>query len=1339
MAKSFIDVISVDIIPSPLTLSMNTSETLISVIKPDNASNKAVTWKSNNPSVATVDEGTGKVTTLNKEGTATITATAHNGVTGTCVITVNPIPVIGVEITPNTLTLNTNSTGTLTETVTPADATNKKVEWTSSNTTIATVDKNTGIVTAKAVGSATITAIAHNGVTGTSTVTVVQNAIDVISVEVTPNPLTLSINQIRELTKTIKPANATEQKVEWTSSNPAIAEVDKTSGIVTAKAAGSAIITATAHNGVTGTCAITVNPIPVISVEITPSPLTLNTNSTGTLTEVVMPADATNKKVEWTSSDPAIAEVDKASGIVTARSAGAATITATAHNGVTGSCIVTVNPIDVISVEITPNPLTLNTNSTGTLAGTILPADATNKSVEWESSNTTIATVDKNTGIVTAHDKEGSVTITATAHNGVKGTSTVTVIRNAIAAISVEVIPNTLTIVVNDPPKTLAATVRPDHTTDKKVEWTSSNENIATVNRTTGVVTAKSAGEAIITATAHNGVTGSCSVTVNPDIIPVTKVLINKTTLTLNINDPETLTATVEPTNATDKTIKWRSNNTTVATVDEESGLVTAKAAGEATIIATAHNGVTGTCTVTVNPALAITPDNVTLDIGKETTLTINRTGKTPTWSSASTAVATVDASGKVKGITAGNTKITATVDGQSATCDVTVSAIDVTKVILNKTTLTLEISGTETLTATVEPSNATDKKLTWSSSSPSVVTVDNAGKVSAIAWGTVTITATAHNGMKAECEVTVNKPNPVLVITPDKVTLDIGKETVLTVNRTGVSPKWSSGNTTVATVEENTGKVKAIAAGEATITVDVNGLKTTSIVTVNPVLAITPNPVTLIVKSEQELKVNITGKPITWSSGNTAIATVDASGRVKAIAKGTTIITATVAGQRATCDVIVNNIDVIEVILNKTTLTLNINANETLTATVRPDDATDQEMTWSSSNTAVATVDNAGKVIAEAAGTATITATAHNGVKGTCTLTVNPVIQISTATELAAIATKGLDKECILMNDITLNNWIPIGNPDTPFKGKFNGNGHKITINSFGSLIKYNSDYYAGLFGFMSEGSEVQNLIVQADNNLSIMRNDGGNIYFGVITGYLEAGTITNCSTNAYQRVSNNSSSFSYVGGIVGYIGNRLPSTSVGIQKCYTTGNISVEGGGSNYAGGIVGYMVHSTMPTIQNCYTTGDVIAEVTGGSGSNYAGGIAGYMSTSVIQYCYATGKIGTSKGSSNYSGGIAAFIYGSHIKNSVALNREITGSINARIGHTDYVCTLSANYGSTTGTWESNASGRDGADCAVRPTESWWKSNYWAIDAWDLNAIWQWDSATGLPKLRNTLIL
>ena len=345
-----VEVESVSLNKSEMTLTEGKSETLAATVTPENAENKSITWSSNNEAVATVDvNGT---VTAKSAGTAVITATSTNGKSAGCTVTVEKkqIPVTEVRLSESTVGIVEGSTYKLTATVLPEDTTDSKsVSWSSSNSEVATVDAN-GTVTAKRAGTAVITATSTNGKTAGCTVTVSKKEIPITEISLDKSSATLTEGETTTLVATVLPENTTYGKsVKWSSSNVAVATVDLM-GKVTAKSAGTAIITATSENGKTASCTITVNKkdtnITITEVRLNKSTETLTEGDTTTLTATVLPENTTyGKSVKWSSSNVAVATVD-IMGKVTAKSAGTAIITATSENGKTASCTVTVNKKD---------------------------------------------------------------------------------------------------------------------------------------------------------------------------------------------------------------------------------------------------------------------------------------------------------------------------------------------------------------------------------------------------------------------------------------------------------------------------------------------------------------------------------------------------------------------------------------------------------------------------------------------------------------------------------------------------------------------------------------------------------------------------------------------------------------------------------------------------------------------------------------------------------------------------------------------------------------------------------------------------------------------------------
>ena len=424
-----------------------------------------------------------------------------------------PVP----EPTPPVVSV-VGGTETLTATVSPKDAANKKVTWKSSNAAIASVDAN-GKVTGVAAGEATITVTTEEGgKTATCKVIVSDKEIKVTGVKLNKSETSILVGDNETLTATVLPEDATNQKVTWKSDKPEIASVDA-NGKVTGVKAGEATITVTTEDGgKTATCKVTVSEtsVAVTGVTLNKTELILDTGGSETLTATVAPADATNQKVTWKSDKPEIATVDD-NGKVTAVKAGTATVTVTTRDGgKTATCRVTVSDREIKVTEITLAALAIYVGESKAITATVKPDDATNKELTWTSSDETVATVDA-TGKVTGK-KIGTATITATARDGsgVSGSCTVTVLSPVK---KVTVTPATMTLSQNES-YTLKATVEVFGSgTDTGVTWTSSDTTIATVDATGKVTATDKVGSVTITATskADPAKKGTCTVKVSGD------------------------------------------------------------------------------------------------------------------------------------------------------------------------------------------------------------------------------------------------------------------------------------------------------------------------------------------------------------------------------------------------------------------------------------------------------------------------------------------------------------------------------------------------------------------------------------------------------------------------------------------------------------------------------------------------------------------------------------------------------------------------------------------------------------------------------------------------------
>ena len=407
---------------------------------------------------------------------------------------------------------------------------------------------------------------------------------------VTPSRIEIIEGGSAVLSASVSPEAASDRAVAWSSSDRSVATVDK-AGTVHGLRPGTATVTATAE-GKSGTCAVTVKAKAVNVTEVTldKTELTLTEGETGTLTATVKPDNADNRKVTWSSDKTEIATVDGA-GRVTAVKAGEATVTVTTEDGgKTASCKVTVKAkaVNVTEVTLDKTELTLTEGETGTLTATVKPDNANNRKVTWSSDKAEIATVD-GAGKVTAV-KAGEAVITVTTEDGGKtATCRVTVKAKVVNVTEVTLDKTELTLTEGET-GTLTATVRPDNADNRKVTWSSDKTEIATVDGD-GKVTAVKAGEAVVTVTTEDGgKTATCKVTVKAKAVPVTGVDVKPWSVTIGANGTTKLTCTVAPSNATNRNVRWESDNPSVATVDSD-GNVRAVSAGVAKVSAVTEDG----------------------------------------------------------------------------------------------------------------------------------------------------------------------------------------------------------------------------------------------------------------------------------------------------------------------------------------------------------------------------------------------------------------------------------------------------------------------------------------------------------------------------------------------------------------------------------------------------------------------------------------------------------------------------------------------------------------------------------------------------------------------------
>lgn len=400
------------------------------------------------------------------------------------------------------------------------------------------------------------------------------------------------------------------------------------------------------------------------------------------------------------------------------------------------------------------------------VSATILPDDACLKDIIWNVSDTTIVTFNASTSEFIGL-KNGKVTLSATAADGSNANASATVYVGPILAESIT-LDKTSSMIMEGESFSLIATIMPLDTNNKSVTWSSSDNNVATVS-TSGKVTGIKAGQAKITVTTNDGsnLSASCSVTVYN--LTVSNIELSDQNVTIHNGEYYQLSTIISPENATNQAVEWTSSNNNVATVTQE-GLVYAANIGSAVISVTTLDGsnLSAFCIINVEPTLVtsleIIPSDIDIYLGETTNLEINvlpsnAYNKEVIWSSSDDNIVMISSTGKVMALAVGNAVVTAKAadgSGISASCNVNVLPILISNIELTPDYINIFVGDSYSFSVEIQPTNATNQELAWSSSNEEVALVSSTGKVFAISEGTTTITASALDGSGIQSSSTI-------------------------------------------------------------------------------------------------------------------------------------------------------------------------------------------------------------------------------------------------------------------------------------------------------------------------------------------------------------------------------------------------------------------------------------------------------------------------------------------------------------------------------------------------------------------------------------------------------
>ena len=663
--------------------------------------------------------------------------------------------------------------------------------------------------------------------------------------------------------------------------------------------------------------------VPTSSVSIESERTYVLENQTLQMTAVVYPENATYKNVTWSVDDDQIAEINE-SGLLTGKKRGTVVVFATSSDVMSAREIRV--EIPVASFEIAPAemPDAFLSGMRFTLSAAATPENADNPTCSYVSLTPDIVSVDAFTGVVTCL-KEGEARILATANDlgGASGEYAFTVLPG-ITDISFASVPG---VMKAGEDFQLEISVLPENAQNKTLTFTSSDESVVSVSDS-GLITAIKPGSAAVTVSTVNGFSKNVPITVQTPVSSITGMLDD---LYLNPGmtaDPIGNFVFVKPSNATNPALTWSSNNAFVASVDKNTGLITAQSNGTCQITGISHNGKSISFTVHVvsdKPVIKKLSINHTygaLNVGNTATITpkadVSNKYTSGTWYSDHPEILDIvfiDSSDTVtvKALSAGTCTLYAiSSSGISASCTIVVNPIVVKSMTINATSITLNVSDSFPLGVIFYPGNATATHLTWTSSNASVASCDELGLVRALSGGSAVITAETEDGVSASCRVTVNTvPMTQAKMDEEEITVLAGESgypayTVEPRDATPASFIWNSSAPDVVSVSYMTGEMTYLQAGSAVISasaLDGSGLNISMTVHVQevPVTSLTANAekIELLPGESFDLATRVLpigasyAKP-NFTSKDSKIASVSEDGRVTAVSNGTTEITVT-------------------------------------------------------------------------------------------------------------------------------------------------------------------------------------------------------------------------------------------------------------------------------------------------------------------------------------------------------------------------------------------------------------------------------------------------------------
>ncbi len=876
-----------------------------------------------------------------------------------------------------------------------------------------------GVVTTKKVSttqSVQVTAAlkADHTIFDTFTLTI-RPAVEAVIIEADSAYVDLSGSGTLQLSAEVLPELSTSH-VKWSSSSPSVASVSQ-NGLVTGHKIGWVDITVTAQDGTDISDTITLQVVNGVTELAITGPSSMIENSTITLEAVALPSNASVKDVVWSvdsNTDLEVAAIS-ADGRLTAKSTDErVTVLVTAASKQNPSIhamhqVVIVPAVEKVTVTAPADKIDLGTMPSMQLTAKTYPAEA-NTGVKWTTSNKDIATVDAN-GVVLAK-KVGKVTITATAKDGSGKSGSVTIeVIHAVTGLTIAG-PES---VASGKTAAYKATIAPENATYAAVTWSvDCASSIATISRD-GRLTVKSGltevYDVVVTATSteHPLVFGSMHVTVRPLANKVTIVAPDDHFFIDFSKEDRTLqlTAVVGPEGA-DQKVTWSSSKPSVASIDEN-GLMTAKRIGSTSVTARAADGSGKMTRVTIKVVRAV--QGVVIEGPQEVAsgnaarmaayvMPEDASNQAVTWSiDCDKTIASITKDGTVTTKEGLDSRVTVTITATSKE-DETLSATHtlticpkVTELEIMSDTDVIDLAGeavTAQLTAVCTPSDAI-QSVKWTSSKPSVASVDENGLVTAKKVGSTSILAKATDGSGEYARITIT------VVRLVKKVEVVGSHNLAVGERIDLDAKVTPENAT------ETGVVWSIDCDKEIATIDASGrvtaasdikeesLPLTVVVTAaskenEEIVAtheVTIRPATTGIKISAPLNIidinaeektlqltaicapDDTAQEATWKSSKTSVATVDENGLVTALKEGTVTIKATTTdGTERTASITIKVVKAVRAITISGDTEVEGGDYVRLSATIIPENANNQSITWTvNCDEDIATITTSGRL----------------------------------------------------------------------------------------------------------------------------------------------------------------------------------------------------------------------------------------------------------------------------------------------------------------------------------------------------------------------------------------